>query len=217
MTTPFDQEVEEEEEEQEAGLRFPPLSWVLFVIALASAVTFFFLWQGAKGDERRRQDVKAAATTFLVALTNFEGSTIDQDVAEIRALAVGDFADQVDQFFDDETMDALRQANARSVGVVQDVFVQSLEGGTASAFGVVSESVTNSASTTPRTELVRIDLDLIETTEGWRVARVAILQSSGQPTLPTGPTPSPSPTPSPGSTVTPEPTETPEPAESPTP
>jgi hypothetical protein len=179
MSTTFEEDVVAEEPTTRR-LRPPPLPWVLFVIGMASAFVFYFLWQGERADEQRQEDVRVVATEFLDALTNFQGATIDDDVLEIREFAVGDFAQQVDQFFDEETVGALREAQARSVGDIRAVFVQSLGEGTASAFGVVEETVTNEASTTPRTELLRVDMQLIETTEGWKVSQVSILQSTSE-------------------------------------
>jgi hypothetical protein len=148
------------------------------------AVLFAVLWQGAQGHERRRAEVASTASSFLVALTNFSGATIESDIAEIRSYAVGDFAQQVETFFDPQTVAALRQAQAQSVGRIRSLFVQSLSGGSATVFGVVNEAVSNSAQTAPRTELIRIDIEMIETTQGWKVNRVNILQSPDQAPFP---------------------------------
>jgi hypothetical protein len=156
------------------------LPWVLFALAVAGAMLFAVLWQGAQSNERRRAEVASAATSFLLALTNFSGATIETDIAEIRRFAVGDFADQVETFFDPEAVQALREAQARSVGRIRTLFVQSLSGGSATVFGVVDEAVSNAGQPAPRTELIRIDIEMIETTEGWKVNRVNILQSPDQ-------------------------------------
>ncbi|HEX2069730.1 MAG TPA: hypothetical protein VHH54_05955 [Actinomycetota bacterium] len=143
------------------------------------AILFFFLWRGEAGEEGRRDEVAVAATGFLKALTDFSGETIEQDVAEIEAFAVGDFAEQVRTFFNPQAREALKRARARSVGRVQRVYVQSVGEDTASVFGVVNETVTNRAQRTPRQEVLRIEIDMIETTGGWKVNRVNILQSPG--------------------------------------
>jgi hypothetical protein len=160
------------------------LPWTLFAAALAAAVLFAVLWQRAEGHERRRAEVASTATSFLIALTNFSGPTIESDIAEIRSYAVGDFAEQVETFFDPQAVAALREAQARSVGRIRSLFVESLSGGSASVFGVVDEAVSNSAETAPRTELIRIDIEMIETTQGWKVNRVNILQSPDQTPFP---------------------------------
>jgi hypothetical protein len=64
------------------------------------------------------------------------------------------------------------------------VFVESLSGGSATVFGVVDEAVSNAAQPAARTELIRIDIEMIETTQGWKVNRVDILQSPGQTPFP---------------------------------
>jgi hypothetical protein len=161
-------------------LRSRSLPWALFVLAVVAAVLFALLWQSAQSHERRRAEVASAATSFLLALTNFSGATIETDIAEIRRYAVGDFADQVETFFDPPAVQALRTAQAKSVGRVRSLFVQSLSGGSATVFGVVDEAVSNSGQPAPRTELIRIDIEMIETTEGWKVNRVNILQSPDQ-------------------------------------
>ncbi|HEV8420158.1 MAG TPA: hypothetical protein VGR13_02240 [Actinomycetota bacterium] len=160
------------------------LPWTLFAAALAAAVLFAVLWQGSQANERRRAEVASTASSFLLALTNFSGTTIESDIAEIRSYAVGDFAEQVEMFFDPQAVAALRQAQARSVGQIRSLFVESLSGGSATVFGVVDEAVSNAAQTAPRTELIRIDIEMIETTEGWKVNRVNILQSPGQSPFP---------------------------------
>jgi hypothetical protein len=156
-------------------------------------VVFFILWRGAVSDrdqarqvERERAVVADTATKFLDALSNFKGSTISQDVDRIRSFAVGDFADQVDQFFSAKAMDALRKAQAESVGQVQAVFVESLSGDTASVFAVVQETITNASTTAPKPQTLRIDLQMIKTGDGWKVNRVDILQTPGGAPIPGG-------------------------------
>lgn len=160
------------------------LPWALFVVSIGVAGVFAQLWQRGEAVEDRRGEVLTVARGFVGALTNFQAATIEQDVARIRSFAVGDFAEQVGTFFDRETIDRIKEAEARSIGTVQSVFVQSLAGDTASVFGVVNESTVNKDSPVPRTEVVRLDIQMIRTPTGWRVSRVEILQSPG--TVPFG-------------------------------
>jgi hypothetical protein len=153
-------------------------------VALAAAVLFALLWQKAQSNERRRAEVASTASSFLVALTNFSGATIDSDIADIRRYAVGDFANQVETFFNPQAVGALQEAQAKSVGRIRSLFVESLSGGSATVFGVVDEAVSNNAQPAPRTELIRIDIEMIETTQGWKINRVNILQSPGQAPFP---------------------------------
>ncbi|HEX9376846.1 MAG TPA: hypothetical protein VGB19_11495 [Actinomycetota bacterium] len=161
------------------------LPWILLAVTTAAAVAFAVLWLGAArardradAENRRRAEVVSVGTEFLSVLTNFKADTIDADVERIRSYAVGDFADQVDQFFGPDTVAALKRAQAESVGRVREVFVQSLDASSASVFGVVDEVITNARSA-PRSETVRIDVELLDTTGGWKVSSVEILQSPG--------------------------------------
>jgi hypothetical protein len=156
------------------------------VLAVTGAVVFATLWQRAVGADHRRAEVVKTADDFLGALTNFKAATIQADVARIRAFAVGDFADQLGSFFGPATTGAIQQAQAVSVGRIQSVFVESIDGASATVFGVVNETVTNSSSPNPRTEVLRAVIDLVETNGGWRVDRVDVLQSPDQ-TSPFGP------------------------------
>jgi len=167
------------------------VSWALFLVVLGAAVLFFILWRQAAGRNGSSVDAERArvvrtATAFLTALTNFKGSSIDSDVAQIKAFAVGDFSDQVDRFFGPTARAALRRAKAESVGHVESVFVQSLTGDQSDAFAVVSETITNASTAAPKAQTLRIDMRMIDTSSGWKVNRVDILQSPGTPAIPGG-------------------------------
>src|SRR5437773_4339702 len=160
------------------------LSGAVFRVVLGAAVLCFVLWRQAAGQggvDAERVDVEKTATDLLTALTNFKGATIDQDVGEIRRFAVGDFAGQVNQFFGRSARAALRKAKAESVGHVRSVFVESIAGDQAEVFAVVSETITNASTTAPKAQTLRIDLGMIDTSSGWKVSRVDILQSPGAP------------------------------------
>jgi hypothetical protein len=169
------------------------LSWTLFLVVIGAAVLFFILWRQALADrdealraEGDRAEVVSTATTFLNALTNFTGATIERDVTRIKGFAVDGFADQVDQFFGQTAITSLRRAKAESVGRVQRVFIQSLRGEEADVFAVVNETITNQSTTTPKAQILRIDMGMIDTASGWKVNRVDILQSPQTPAIPGG-------------------------------
>jgi hypothetical protein len=161
------------------------IPWVLVALTTAAAIVFALLWQNAasqrdeaQGVEHVRAQVVATGTSFLTALTNFSGDTIDADVQRIRTYAVGDFASQVDQFFGPTNVSALRKGKVVSIGRVRSVFVQSIDGPQASVFGVVDEAV-RSAHSAPHTDTLRLDVEMLQTSDGWRVSNVAILEAPG--------------------------------------
>jgi Mce-associated membrane protein len=159
------------------SVRSRRLPWLLLVLAVAAAVTFGWLWWGERAEDARREDVEATAAGFLLALTNFDAATIDADVREIRSYAIGQFADEVDQTFNADRVAAIREGQASSAGTMRSLFVQELGQDTATVFAVVDETTSNSSSPAPRQDVLRVEVELIETEGGWKVNRVEILQS----------------------------------------
>ena len=154
------------------------LPWALFVLALAAALTFAWLWHQAGGTDRQRDQVQSVSTQFLTALTNFKAATIDADVARIKSYAVGDFRSQVDQVFGAGFFDRAKQAEVVSTGKVQSVFVEAISGANATVFGVVDETFRNASSSQPQLQVVRFDITLIKTADGWKVENVQLFQSA---------------------------------------
>lgn len=160
------------------------MPWTLVVLALGAAVTFLILWQEAETEGNEQDEVVAVATDFINALTNFSADTIDEDAEEIRSYAVGDFEEEVDTFFGERAIAAIKEADATSSGEIEEIFIQSLDEDEASVFAVVTETITNAATTEPRTDTLRLEVGLIETGSGWKVQSVEVFQSPGQTLLP---------------------------------
>ena len=160
------------------------LPWTIAAVAVILAVLFAVLWRGEAGGDDREQEVRAVSRSFLTALTNFSAETIDQDVAEIRSFAVGRFAEEVEVTFSDERVEAIRSQGATSTGEIEANYVQEVGEDTATVFGVVQESVV-SESAPPREDTLRIELDLIETADSWKVENVILLQTPSSPPPPT--------------------------------
>jgi cytoskeletal protein RodZ len=165
-------------------VRSPGFPWFLAVLFLGAAVTFGVLWWGQRSEEAVRAEVEDSATRFLVALTNFSADTIERDVEEIRSFAIGEFADEVEETFSADRIEAIRQNQAESVGTVREVFVQNIGGDSATVFAVVDETIANRSSPVPTEEVLRVEVELIQTPEAWKVSRVEILQSPGAVPLP---------------------------------
>jgi hypothetical protein len=153
--------------------------WILAVLLLASTVTFAVLWFGLKQDADREDAVRSDARAFVTALTNFSADTIDTDTAEIRAFAVGDFKEEADTFFGEKAVAAIKEAEASSEGVIEALYIQTLEDEEASVFGVVSQTITNAVSDEPRTDTLKLEVGLIETSDGWKVNNVDVFQAPG--------------------------------------
>lgn len=155
------------------------IPWTMFLLAAAAAVTLGLLWNELRVEDEQRAEVRSAATEFVTALTNFSSETIDVDATRIKSFAVGDFAEEVDVFFGEEATDAIKEAQAESSSEIESLFVQSMDEDEASVFSVVSTTITNSVATDPQTDLVRLEVGLIETADGWKVNRVEIFEAPG--------------------------------------
>ena len=155
------------------------LPWIVAGVFLITTVTFGVLWFQLRGEEDKRDEIRAAAGNFVIALTNFSADTIDTDTAEIRSYAVGDFKEEAETFFGERAVAAIKEANAVSEGTIETIFVQSLEGDEGAVFGVVSQTITNALSEEPRTDTLKLEVDMIETSEGWKVSNVDVFQAPG--------------------------------------
>lgn len=155
------------------------LPWILVVIMTALAVTFGVLWWNHESEARAEEEVATVAEDFIIALTNFSAETIEEDIAEIESYAVGGFADEVDRFFGEEARAAIEEAEAVSEGTVERLYVQEVGDSSASVFALVTETVTNVAVEEPQTDTLRLEVDLIETTSGWKVESVDVVQAPG--------------------------------------
>ena len=161
------------------------LLWALFALALIAAIVFAVLWLQSVNDANEAQDVEDTASEVALALTNFSADTIDQDVAEINQYAVGEFAEEVGVFFGDEAVDAIEEAEGESEAELDSIFVEEVEGDNASAFAVLTQSVSNTGLAEARTDTIRMELGMVRTPNGWKANEVDILQSPGV-TIPGG-------------------------------
>ena len=157
----------------------------LFVLALAAAVTFGVLWQTSSGEDAGRKELEDRAESFVLALTNFSSDTIDADVEAIRSFATGTFEDQVNELFSEETVAAIKEAEATSTGTLEALFVQSMSEDEASVFAVLSEEITNQTLDEPRSDIVRMEVGLVKTGGEWKVDSVELFQSPGSGAVPT--------------------------------
>ena len=166
---------------QVAGTGRRTLPWALFVVAVAAAGVFWYLWQSEVGSETDTSALRADARRFVLALTNFSSETIEGDVGRIRSFAAGSFANEVDELFGSETIAAIEKAEATSTGRVEEIFVQEMDQDSASVFAVVIEEVRNRNMTEPRTDVVRMEVGLVRLGDSWKIDRVDLFQTPATP------------------------------------
>ena len=155
------------------------LPWFLLVLALIAASTFGYLWQEVRSESNSEDELRAQATEFIGDLMSISAETAEADAAAIKQWAVGDFADEADVFYGQEAIDAVVDAEATTDGEIQELFIQSLAEGEGSVFAVIDYTVTNAAADEPKTDTVRLSIDMIESEAGWKVNRVRIFETPG--------------------------------------
>jgi hypothetical protein len=170
-----------------AAAKNPVVSWTLFGVALAAAVTFGILLK-VKADEVAREEnaedaVREQATEFILTLTNVTFETIDGDVSELRQMATGQLLDEIDELFSEDNTGAIKDARVELRGEIDEIFIQSLGDESATVFIVASLDVSNETSEAPVPGIARMELGLDKTGEGWKADRLELFQSPDQPSI----------------------------------
>jgi hypothetical protein len=164
-----------------------PVLLVVTAVSLVLAVGFAIAWADRGTSQRNTQDtVKRVASDFLLALTNFSPTSIDSDFRTISTYATGDFVKQSNQFFGSSIRQKLEQVQAQSQGQLRYVYIQSLSGHTASVYAEVDQTYASRAITTPRSDVLQVVLSMLDTSSGWKISAVTVLQPPSSTGTPTG-------------------------------
>jgi Mce-associated membrane protein len=170
------------------GGRPSPVMLALAVLALAGLFGTVFFWSRYHTLADRNSQQKAVvktSTDFLVALFNFQASTVDADFARVESFATGDFRSQLAQFLSTDIRKALAEKQAVSRGQIRALYVQSLAGNEAVVYADVDQTIANLSFRAPEQDEVRLVLNLSKTSAGWRISDVTVEQAPPIPTAQT--------------------------------
>jgi Mce-associated membrane protein len=162
--------------------RFYRRPWAFIVVCLialagvAGTVGFGLAWSSGNAQQTGANQAKATASTFLVALTNFDAKSIDADFAKITNMATGNFSSQANKFFGSDIRQKLETALATSRGQIRDIYVESYGGGQASVYSVIDQVYANNTSKTPQSDVLRVVVNLTQRPQGWKVSNVTVLE-----------------------------------------
>lgn len=150
--------------------------WVLALFGLAAAAFSTWQWLELRAVESTRAEVQAAATDFVLTLTNWDASDgLDDTVDELRAAGSERFLEEIDRLFGSGLRQELEQVRAVSTGEIQDVFVQSIDEREAVVFAVVIQELelglTDESTSTVRSARVA----LRKSDDRWLVTRVELV------------------------------------------
>ncbi|MCU1354019.1 MAG: hypothetical protein JWM05_3228 [Acidimicrobiales bacterium] len=167
--------------EDASRLPRPARPWALMAIAvlgLAGTLGFGLAWRQARGDRGSAAtagptgpaaDMQVAARDFAMALTTFDGATIDRDVARLDKYGTGKFGDELSQFFSTKIRTQLKEAQASSRGDIRSLYVESFDGDRGRAFAVVDQTIANNRFPQPQADTLRLDLGLKLVDGAWKV------------------------------------------------
>jgi Mce-associated membrane protein len=165
---------------------------VVAVLGVLGTALFAGLWITDRRADQGEAAMEAKGEEFLLALTNFDAATVDEDFDNLVDLGAGDFASEADQFFGSDVREALKEVQASSRGEVRDLYVQSFSGDRGRVFGVVDQTIANNRFPQPQADQLRVELTLEHTDGDWHVTDVLVLEApdsgSGAATAATGAT-----------------------------
>jgi hypothetical protein len=151
-----------------------PLTLVIAILIAAVLAESVLLFRG-NADERARSDIIQVSQRFLVLLTTYSATTLEQQRPKVLALATGRFPAEYEQIAGAEFLAALKERQAESTGRVLRVAVTDVRGDNASVLALVEVKVTNKELTTPKVEQNVMDLSLVQTRNGWKIDSVSLL------------------------------------------
>jgi Mce-associated membrane protein len=168
-------------------LRSAGVAWLVAGVAVLALVLLAIFAVPAMRAESERAEIRDRAEVIAARVTTFEGATIEEWVSETRALATGAYARQLDDVFDQELRDALRENEVESVGTIQRSFVQAIDGDRAEVFVLARQSSVNAQRAQPVEDELRIEIELRREDGEWLASDIAVLG----PQQPTGAVPPP--------------------------
>ena len=155
------------------------LPWIIALLAIGFAVFAGLQWADLKAAENTREEVSSDATRLALRLTTFEGENIEEWYAQTRETATGDYAKQLQEIFNQQTRDTLREVEVISRGEVQSLFVQDITGDEAKVFALVKQTYINKSLEDPAEDHQRMDITLKRVNGEWLASDVAVLGPDG--------------------------------------
>jgi hypothetical protein len=158
------------------------LPWVLLALALVAIVLLALQTQQLQADDAAREDVERISGTFMLTLTNWDGTeSMAETREELRAAGTDRFAGEVDELFGTtEDLAGLAEIGARSEGEVRRSFVQEVDGDRASTLVVVLQRLSSDMSDQPEIAVRYAEIELLEVGGEWRVDDVELLVDATQ-------------------------------------
>jgi hypothetical protein len=147
------------------------------VLGVAGTIGFGYAWHNLNGQQNDVNAAKKQAQNYIIALTNFDPKGLDNEINKIQSYTTGNFKTSIAQFFSNDTRKTLLSRNAASRGQVRAIYPQSNSGGHITFFAVVDDTIANNQLSAPASDEIDMTVDMVNTSQGWRVANNTFLQS----------------------------------------
>ena len=153
------------------------LPWVLAGIFLVTTLVNWWLLHDDRHDDAKRTAVTTTAEDFVKAFTNYKADTIDKNVSAIEAYAVGAFASQLKDTFDEAAIARIKANDVNASGSIWNLALHDLSKDQAHVRALVYETVARKGAATS-TDAFQLDIELLRSGDEWKVDRVqaSILQ-----------------------------------------
>ena len=166
-------------EEAAHGARVSRLWFLAPVLAVAAIVVGVLLLvedPPAPSEVERRDAALDVSREFAVALASHDHENLDASFDAVRRLSTGSFLDEFDRTFaSPELRAALEDAESRAEAeIVTGPLLADLDGSRARTFTVVRQRVATAEEPEPVERVVRVELLMVDTDEGWRVDAVEV-------------------------------------------
>jgi hypothetical protein len=153
------------------------LATTIAVLGVAGTIGFAVAWHNLDSQQGDVSTAKKQAQNYIIALTNFDPKGLDNEINKIESYATGNFKTSISQFFSNDTRKSLLSSNAASRGQVRAIYPQSDSGGRITFFAVVDDTIANNKLSAPASDEIDMTVDMVNTSQGWRVANNTFLQS----------------------------------------
>jgi len=157
---------------------------VVAILGIVGTVGFGHAWAAQRATLNREAAARTTAQDFLLALTNFTSKNVDAQFNEVQSFATGSFESQSNQFFGSSIRQQLEAALASSRGQIRSLYVQSATSSAASVYGVVDQTYVNDKMSSPAADVLRVVVNLTDTSSGWKISAVTVLNDPSSSTAP---------------------------------
>jgi hypothetical protein len=147
------------------------LPWVLAAVFLVTTLVNWWLLHDERNEDSHRAAVTSTAEGFIHAFTNYRADEIEKDVAAIQGYAVGAFASQLKDTFDDAAIARIKANDVQATGTIWNLEVHDLSGDQAHVRSLVYETVAKKGSATT-TDAFQLEIELLRSGDEWKVDRV---------------------------------------------